>query len=245
MPTWPGRGEVLGPGAIIGVSCYNEFARAVAAQRAGADYVAFGSFFPSPTKPQAVRAGMELLERARRELALPVVAIGGITPENGRQLVEAGADMLAVIHGVFGQPDVRGRLPPSMPNVVRTGGPSPMSRSHDRFAAAQRHIPGGVNSPVRAFKGVGGDPVFVDSAAGPYIFDPDGKRYIDYVGSWGPMILGPCPSRRDRGGGRGHPQGAVLRRAHRDRDARWPTRCASWCRASSWCAWSPPAPRPP
>ena len=65
-----------------------------------------------------------------------------------------------------------------------------MSAAHDRFESAQRHIPGGVNSPVRAFKGVGGDPVFVDSAAGPYLFDPDGKRYIDYVGSWGPMILG-------------------------------------------------------
>ncbi|QYZ65714.1 MAG: glutamate-1-semialdehyde aminotransferase [Gammaproteobacteria bacterium (ex Lamellibrachia satsuma)] len=65
-----------------------------------------------------------------------------------------------------------------------------MSRSHDLFAHAQQHIPGGVNSPVRAFKGVGGDPVFIDCAAGPYIFDPDGTRYIDYVGSWGPMILG-------------------------------------------------------
>lgn len=65
-----------------------------------------------------------------------------------------------------------------------------MSRSHDLFAAAQRHIPGGVNSPVRAFRGVGGDPVFFESAAGPYAFDADGKRYVDYVGSWGPMILG-------------------------------------------------------
>ena len=65
-----------------------------------------------------------------------------------------------------------------------------MSAAHDRFELAQRHIPGGVNSPVRAFKGVGGDPVFVDSATGPYLFDPEGKRYIDYVGSWGPMILG-------------------------------------------------------
>ncbi len=65
-----------------------------------------------------------------------------------------------------------------------------MSRSHDLFAHAQLHIPGGVNSPVRAFRGVGGDPVFIDSASGAYIFDPDGKRYIDYVGSWGPMILG-------------------------------------------------------
>ena len=65
-----------------------------------------------------------------------------------------------------------------------------MSRSHDLFVAAQRHIPGGVNSPVRAFRGVGGDPVFVDRAEGPYLFDVDGRRYVDYVGSWGPMILG-------------------------------------------------------
>jgi len=65
-----------------------------------------------------------------------------------------------------------------------------MTVSHQRFIQAQRHIPGGVNSPVRAFKGVGGDPVFVDHAEGPFIYDPDGQRYIDYVGSWGPMILG-------------------------------------------------------
>ncbi len=65
-----------------------------------------------------------------------------------------------------------------------------MTGSHDRFIQAQKHIPGGVNSPVRAFKGVGGDPVFIDHASGPYIFDPDDNRYIDYVGSWGPMILG-------------------------------------------------------
>jgi glutamate-1-semialdehyde 2,1-aminomutase len=65
-----------------------------------------------------------------------------------------------------------------------------MSRSHDLFVAAQRHIPGGVNSPVRAFRGVGGEPVFFDRAEGPYLFDVDGRRYIDYVGSWGPMILG-------------------------------------------------------
>ncbi len=65
-----------------------------------------------------------------------------------------------------------------------------MSRSQELFTAAQKHIPGGVNSPVRAFRGVGGDPVFIDCAAGPYLYDPDGNRYIDYVGSWGPMILG-------------------------------------------------------
>jgi len=65
-----------------------------------------------------------------------------------------------------------------------------MTQSHDLLAAAQRHIPGGVNSPVRAFRGVGGDPVFFESAAGPYVFDSEGRRYVDYVGSWGPMILG-------------------------------------------------------
>ncbi len=65
-----------------------------------------------------------------------------------------------------------------------------MTASHQRFIQAQQHIPGGVNSPVRAFKGVGGDPVFVDHAEGAWIVDPDGNRYIDYVGSWGPMILG-------------------------------------------------------
>jgi len=65
-----------------------------------------------------------------------------------------------------------------------------MATSHDLFAAAQQHIPGGVNSPVRAFKGVGGDPVFIESAKGAYMFDTEGKQYIDYVGSWGPMILG-------------------------------------------------------
>jgi len=65
-----------------------------------------------------------------------------------------------------------------------------MSRSHDLFAAAQKHIPGGVNSPVRAFKGVGGDPVFFKRANGAYLFDEDNRQYIDYVASWGPAILG-------------------------------------------------------
>ncbi|MCR4300312.1 MAG: thiamine phosphate synthase [Sulfuricaulis sp.] len=99
--------ELLGPQAIIGVSCYNELARAELAQTQGADYVAFGSFHSSRTKPQAVRAGLELLSAAKQKLRLPVVAIGGITPENGTRLVAAGADALAVIEGVFGQDDVR------------------------------------------------------------------------------------------------------------------------------------------
>jgi thiamine-phosphate pyrophosphorylase len=96
----------LGNQAIIGVSCYNQLDRALAAQQAGADYVAFGRFFVSPTKPDAVPATLDLLRTARERLGLPIAAIGGITPENGASLVQAGADMLAVISGVFGQPDI-------------------------------------------------------------------------------------------------------------------------------------------
>lgn len=65
-----------------------------------------------------------------------------------------------------------------------------MSKSQELFERAQAHIPGGVNSPVRAFKSVGGTPLFIEKAEGAYIYDVDGKRYTDYVGSWGPMILG-------------------------------------------------------
>lgn len=65
-----------------------------------------------------------------------------------------------------------------------------MTRSHELFEESQKSIPGGVNSPVRAFRGVGGDPIFFKSASGPFVYDADGKKYIDYVGSWGPMILG-------------------------------------------------------
>ncbi len=98
--------ERLGPSAIIGVSCYNRLERARRAASDGADYVAFGRFFPSHTKPEAVAADMDLLHQARAEISLPLVAIGGITPENGSLLVRAGADMLAVIRGVFGHRDI-------------------------------------------------------------------------------------------------------------------------------------------
>jgi thiamine-phosphate pyrophosphorylase len=99
--------RLLGPAPIIGVSCYDRLELAEAAQAAGADYVAFGSFFPSSTKPLAVRAELDLLRRARRRIRLPLVAIGGITPENGAALIAAGADLLAVVSGVFGGPDPR------------------------------------------------------------------------------------------------------------------------------------------
>jgi len=91
----------LGQNRIIGVSCYNDLERARAAQAAGADYVAFGSFFLSPTKPAAVRASMNLLRSAKAELAVPVVAIGGINMDNAAALITAGVDALALVSGLF------------------------------------------------------------------------------------------------------------------------------------------------
>ena len=96
---------MLGAHAIIGVSCYDSVERAVEAEAADADYVAFGRFFPSRTKPGAPCAHLETLAAAKARLRVPVVAIGGITAENGGTLVSAGADLLAVIEGVFGDAD--------------------------------------------------------------------------------------------------------------------------------------------
>lgn len=95
----------LGANAIIGVSCYDSLQRAREASAAGADYLAFGAFFPSATKPGARHAKPELLRDAR-EFGLPLVAIGGVTAENGGSLIAAGADYLAVISALFGARDV-------------------------------------------------------------------------------------------------------------------------------------------
>lgn len=96
----------LGPGAIIGASCYDSLDRAQQAVLAGADYIAFGSFFASRVKPQAVTAHPSLLTAAKRRWTLPVVAIGGITAGNAPTLVAAGADALAVITALFDAADV-------------------------------------------------------------------------------------------------------------------------------------------
>lgn len=97
--------EALGKHAIIGVSCYNQLTLAQQAASQGADYVAFGRFFPSKTKPDAVQAESSLLEQARQNLNIPIVAIGGITADNGAQLIQHGADALAVINALFDVPD--------------------------------------------------------------------------------------------------------------------------------------------
>lgn len=97
---------ILGENKIIGVSCNNQLQWAINAQQAGADYVAFGRFFNSQTKPQAPQAEPALLTQAKAQLDIPIVAIGGITVENANNLVTAGADMLAVIHAIFSQADI-------------------------------------------------------------------------------------------------------------------------------------------
>lgn len=91
----------LGADAIIGVSCYDSVERAIEAEREGATYVAFGRFFPSSSKPLASPAHIDTLGQAKRMLHIPIVAIGGILPGNGAPLLEAGADLLAVIGGIF------------------------------------------------------------------------------------------------------------------------------------------------
>ena len=104
----------LGAHAIIGVSCYNSVERAEQLAAQGADYVAFGRFFPSSSKPLAAPAELDSLRLAKQRLSVPIVAIGGIVPDNGASLLAAGADLLAVIGGVF---------------------------SHDPEAGARRYLP--------------------------------------------------------------------------------------------------------
>lgn len=95
----------LGRASIIGVSCYDSIARARELAEAGADYLAFGAFHPSSTKPHNRRVGVGVLREARM-LRLPLVAIGGITPDNAQPLIAAGADFVAAITGVFGAGDI-------------------------------------------------------------------------------------------------------------------------------------------
>lgn len=102
--------RLLGPEALIGVTCHDSLALARDARSAGASYVAFGRFFPSQTKPGAPPAAKTLLTRARAELpGLPLVAIGGVTLDNGGLLLQAGADRLAVSHHLFSAPDIEAR----------------------------------------------------------------------------------------------------------------------------------------
>ena len=99
--------SLLGDEAIIGVSCYNLLDRAIDAQAAGADYVAFGAVFSSPTKPQARSASCALISEAKTRLDIPVCAIGGIDRKNAARVIDAGADMTALISGLFAEDDIQ------------------------------------------------------------------------------------------------------------------------------------------
>lgn len=98
--------ELLGTEKIIGISCHASLELAITAEQQGADYVAFGRFYASRTKPEANPAPLELLATARTHLQIPIVAIGGINAANASGLLGTGVDMLAVIHAVFGQADI-------------------------------------------------------------------------------------------------------------------------------------------
>lgn len=93
--------RILGREAIIGISCYNRFDLAERAEREGADYVAFGAFYPTKSKEKTVPAKVELLRKAKERFRVPIVAIGGITPQNVCPLLEAGADVVAAISSLF------------------------------------------------------------------------------------------------------------------------------------------------
>ncbi len=97
--------KIMGPDAIVGVTCHDSRHMAMEAAEAGADYVAFGAFFDTATKDAKTRAEIELLTWWQDVMTVPCVAIGGITPDNGRPLVEAGADFLAVSSGVWAWPE--------------------------------------------------------------------------------------------------------------------------------------------
>ncbi len=97
----------IGKYKILGASCYDRFDLALAAQQAGADYVAFGACFASSTKPNAPVANLSLFDQARTQLTIPAVAIGGITLTNAPQVIAAGADSLAVINAIFNATDVK------------------------------------------------------------------------------------------------------------------------------------------
>lgn len=97
----------FGRDKVIGVSCYNQLDRAVEAEEAGADYVAFGAFYPTTTKVNAVQASVDLLTDARKKLNIPIVAIGGVNLDNAGDLIAGGCDAVAVSQALFGAPDVR------------------------------------------------------------------------------------------------------------------------------------------
>lgn len=99
--------KILGEDSIIGISCYDDIERAIEAEKDHANYVAFGAMYPSATKPDACDAGPRLIAVAKKQLTIPVCAIGGITEKNITQVIDQGADMAAVISSLFSSNDIK------------------------------------------------------------------------------------------------------------------------------------------
>ena len=99
--------QTLGDNAIIGISCYNNLPLAINAEKNTADYVAFGAMFSSSTKPEAIKTNIDIISNAKRQLSIPVCAIGGITDKNIQQLIQQGVDMTAVISSLFASNDIK------------------------------------------------------------------------------------------------------------------------------------------
>ncbi len=99
--------QTLGDNAIIGISCYNDLNLAMTAEKNTASYVAFGAIFPSPTKPNAIVAGLNIISNAKQQLSVPICSIGGINDDNIHQVIQNGSDMVAVISSVFSSQDIQ------------------------------------------------------------------------------------------------------------------------------------------
>jgi len=127
--------------------------------------------------------------------------------------------------------------------LIQPSDAPPTSRSEALFARAKTLMPGGVSSPVRAFRSVGGTPRFISRAQGPYLWDADGHRYVDFVLSWGPMILGHAHPEVVEAVRKQVVDGMSFARPARSRLTS-PSGSCGWCRRWRWCGSSRAAPRP-
>ena len=187
-----------GPDLILGGSSYDDLNRARELLDAGADYIAFGAMFASTVKPDTVRAPLSVLTEARKLVeerdgpGPPWSPSAASRPTTRAWWPRPAPTRSPSSPHCSPRPACarRGRLRRALfhqpPIQVLTA----MSSNAQLFERACRSIPGGVNSPVRAFRSVGGTPRFIKRAQGPYVWDAEDKQYIDYVGSWGPAILG-------------------------------------------------------
>ena len=149
-----------------------------------ADYIALGACFETKTKPTAPIVSLEMIKMVRQKYDIPTVAIGGITIDNIGSLKETGIQCFALINSIFSSTLTSYRQLNNLNQKFN------MNKNKKLFEQSEVYIPGGVNSPVRAFGSVGGTPIFFKAGIGSRLIDENDKEYIDYINSWGPMIVG-------------------------------------------------------